>query len=59
MAAIPAFWFAGWSVEVKVWGKRVVLISDEVVSGKDITKQDEATIQAAIEHLRGFIGDKK
>lgn len=45
-----------WAVTIERNGEQVVTISSHMLSGRDLSEEDEAVIRLAAEHLRAFIG---
>ena len=46
-----------WAVTVSPDGEEIVTIESNLLSGREITAEDEATIRMAAHHLLAFIGD--
>ncbi|MGV0879479.1 hypothetical protein V6767_20300 [Martelella sp. FLE1502] len=45
-----------WRVAVEISGELIVSIETEMLAGRELSEQDEATVEAAARHLLGFIG---
>lgn len=46
----------GWCVTVERWGDKVLSISDQHYSGRELDEADEALIIGAAQHLLSFVG---
>lgn len=48
-----------WSVTVRRNGEEIVTIESNMLSGRELSSEDEAVIRQAAEHLMAFVGDGK
>lgn len=45
-----------WRVAVETSGELIVAIETEMLAGRELSEQDEATVELAAAHLLGFVG---